>query len=236
MRKCLLLVAALLIGSGCSEDAVDGDQVAGTASAGGNPLALTFAYRTDNSRESLEWEPPTLNIGEMRVAIGGDNWSCSIASAQVSEVNGTFDFEELPEFLFEEPFPCGIILRHPEDTPLLVSEAQFGEDRRVRVEIWGELHIRINDLSEYDVGRDVFFVLGLDRLLDELDFERALDTEDLVVYSDQPGASQDAAQVQSNFITAARIYLDPTPGDGEITADEQTPDNVVGNAQLSASR
>ncbi len=237
MRKCKLLIAALLTCAGCSEEAADSDDLAGTGSAGGNPLALTLAFDYDGQtdRDSLEWGPPTLNIGEMRVTIGGEDWACSTPTEPTS-VDESYTLDELTEFVFSPPQPCGIILNHPANEPLIVSEAEFGENRTVRVEIWGELRIRIDDLSDIDVGQDVFFILGLDHLIDELDFEQALETETLVVYSDRPDDSNDAGQVQTNFVAAARIYLDPTPGDHEITRAERTRENIVGNAQLAPER
>ena len=213
------------------------DPNVGTGSAGGNPLALTFVHDPATDRESLQWQTPTMRIGEMWVALPDDAGDCDFASATYSNVDETFAFDELSEFVFNPPYPCGIQLKPPQGEPFLSSEAQMDDSKTVRVELWAlaGMRIRITDPDRLDTSQDVYFVLRTDRLLDELNFQQALNTEDLVVYTDQGTDPDDSAQLETNFVAAAGVFIDPTPGDGELLKEERIAENIIGRVSLGVT-
>lgn len=224
-------IVLILLAVGCGDD-----PALGTGSAGGNPLMLTFQHDPETDRESLEWQTPTMRIGGMWVALPDDAGECGFESATFSNVDETFAFDELSQFVFNPPYPCGIQLEPPQGEPLLTSEAQVNDTKTVRVELWAPagMRIRITDPDRLETSQDVFFILKPDRLLDGLDFQQALNTEDLVVYTDQPSET-DAEQLETNFVAGAVIYIDPTPGDDVLAREERVADNIIGWAALGVT-
>lgn len=228
-----LLLPLLLVACG---DGADGFRpVTGTGSAGGNPLTVSFRHDPASNRGDLEWRTPSMAINQMQVALPDARGGCSLEGAEIRNVERTFAFDELSQLLFHPPFPCGIVLLPPPERPLLSSEAQVDDGKLARVEIWAQrgMHIRINAPDRLFASQDVFFLIRVDRLLDQLDFTEILSRDDLVVYSDRAGdGAAQADRVRANFVTAARIYLDPTPGDGRLAPNERVSDNVIGSAGL----
>lgn len=230
----ILAVALLLVAlTACQEEGSGG--LAGTGSAGGNPLTLSFGHDPRTTREALTWGTPVISIGQVRLARPAADTPCDFEGAVSIEVDQTVPFDQVTELLFDPPYPCGIALVPQADTPLLAVEAAVDQSKTVRVEIWADegMRITIDEPARLEQSQDVYFILGLDRLLDSIEFRQRLASEDSVTFSNRPSASPaTSAQVGANFINAARIYLDPTPGDGELSEAERTSENVIGRALL----
>ena len=259
MASLLVLVGGCGGDSEGGRSIMDGsDPGAGTGSAGGNPLVIGFDV-SDHVVPGLEVQPPEAKIGthavEPFVVDAAGVGACSGELGAPVELN--FDSSREPVFLMEE-IPCTVLLKpHPEGPLLRIQAALAQRGVTLDYDLAEGIFIDVRDpmgLSDA-LGRaypDGWSPEGLSPdelqqyqtifvLFDPEAFRVELDLAQLVEAMSQEGPirvddSMDEelrAAFRAALVASVRIYLDPTPGDGELTLDEQVDANVVATVRLN---
>jgi len=225
----------LLALSGCGDEPAPPEessvvQVAGTASAGGNPLILLDAETESVELPRLRLQTPLLNIAQVRMLPPNADGRCP-ESSSTAELPWRSFVAQLPFNLsrsieLRTPVPCVLELRPPSGEALMLVDGTFNDETPVRIEVLTDaaLRLQILDLERLTLG-GALMVFKPTSFLQE-GFELSVGEDGTITVRDTID-SELRASIRDRLDRALIVYADPTPGDGTITAEERVPENIV---------
>lgn len=223
-----LMVACAVMG--CGDESLPPEepgvvQVAGTASAGGNPLLKLDVEDTSDDTSPIRLQAPMLNIAQVRVVRARGDGRC-LATPDATDspwlaFAAQLAFNLSRSIELRTPVPCILDLRPPAGQPLITIDGTFEADTPVRVELLTDAALRVRILNPERLSTGGGLMV----------FDRAAFIQGLELDTGGGGTIvlRDAADrtLRAQLERALVVYADPTPGDDVITNDERTPDNVI---------
>jgi hypothetical protein len=207
---------------GCEQS---GDGMAGTGSAGGNPLVFSAEVEESNEISEVKLRGGALWLGEVRVEHGYQE-----AQGCLEETRLRVDRRlalPLRRLSLEElrvAVPCLLELSAPEGEAILEITAELAQRWRLRF-FAPALQVHV-DPERFSQGDEFFLLISLDALLAQID--PAL----LLALLDGEDSPELVTRLVENLLGAVKIYVDPTPGDGALTAQERVPENIVATLSI----
>ncbi|MEL6181805.1 MAG: hypothetical protein AAFS10_22790 [Myxococcota bacterium] len=255
----MVCVSALAVGPGCvSED----DSSVGTGSAGGNPLVIGFGARPSPSLPNLDVTSEvhilTVEIDPYIVDTRGIG-SCAGELQEPIVLN----FNSQDGEVLVLPIPCRVLIKPSPQSPLMrivaaleekgiIIDYDFAEGLFINIDkperIADELKKTLpeqwdpEDFTSEDLRlwQSIYIIFDVDAFQVELGLASLLEVfrpsdpnnPEHVISVD--GMDTDARKaLRQALVSAVRIYLDPTPGDGELAVADQISDNIVAKIELN---
>lgn len=199
-----------------------GQEMAGTGSAGGNPLTFSADYEDSDALPELSWRRAILNLGEVRAEHGYTaQEGCLTQDAVTLDESFALPLRRLSLDQLRVSGLCSLELRPPTGMPLLELEAELARTWRLRFFVDG---VRADvDAARFSEGGEIFVLIDVDALLD------GVDVGDVLAWLE---GEEVLMQLVNNLVAAVRVYADPTPGDGELSPQERTPENIIATLSL----
>lgn len=236
----LVVVAyALVVGSGCAEDeGPPSDSIAGTGSSGGNPATVRFALETDveTDREAIDFARLSAGVVEFaRIDAAG---ACRFAPDEVFALGAFVGFDGSQALLIDVEGLCRVRFRPPSEHPLVQMSVERARARQVFIDLFLPSGVDIvvdlpSEGSAQGGGSpeeevEIVVVLLGSPILEAI--QRANLGADAVVRLSELDP-EFGAQLLDAILSSIVLYLDPTPGDARVTAEERTPERVVGRVE-----
>ena len=230
----LLSVAfALLLAVACVEETVPPDQevASGTGSSGGNPSLIDFQLATEAAPPATTWTRVSIDARTVTYGRRDAEGQCvrqpgrytyeSFVRYNAGQGSGTFDTEGI----------CRIRLSPAEGVPLIRVEGSR-QGRMFAVQFMlprGLGFVFDSDLPATAPGEFLSLVSRVDVgvLLRGIDLDLLSEAREVLSDEDEDVG----LTLLENLGDAVLIYLDPSPGDGMVTAEERTEENVIGTVR-----
>ncbi len=228
----LATLSLALLALGCTDE--NGTPSVGTGSAGGNPLVLAFDTEDSARQPLVSWSTPELNIGEVTATLLDPEGVCAIIPDEpIPLEESILSFDRTQSLEFEPPYPCKLEFRPPPGEPLFLVDATVS-GQELELDLLEDIGIRVNverlDLLQEaadneDIQLEAVAVFEIDDLIDNLELT------DLVELLTNP-SDELTAEVLENLANSIQVYLDPTPGDGELTEEERVEANLFATFEI----
>ena len=203
------------------------DPSAGTGSAGGNPLSVSFEAQEDPDQDDLvEWGQPSLRARTQRLGTEQDG-GC-VLQPEAQPIEGALPFGRGAQLELSAPYPCAVELRAAQGEALLSLPLRLGElDVDLGPKRLVGVVLRLDRPELLEQSQAVFVVLDLGELLE------GIQPDMIAAWLAQGGedATWQEALAQ-NLGRALKLHIDPTPDDGQLTRDARTPDTELGGVEL----
>ncbi|MFT4705341.1 MAG: hypothetical protein ACI81R_003049 [Bradymonadia bacterium] len=223
--------------SACAEDS--SIEVAGTGSSGGNPaiedpISLTFQLEAESPAEPerVDWLEAELSVVTIALGRGSDEGGCVFADGDVVERVDLVNFGRAALASVDARNLCALRAIPGADAPLL---RVFGQSQRVDLELsfWLDdgVDLTLDFVQRWAEGsRDWIVVLNPESLTADVDLRALVGADGRINLSDRDPQFIDA--LHTRLSQSVRLYVDPTPGDGIVTLEEQTEENRIGGLRI----
>ena len=235
MRPWHLLSVAftLLLVVACAEETVppDHEVASGTGSSGGNPSLIDFQLATEAAPPATTWTH--VSIDAQAVTYGRRD-----AEGACVRQAGRYPYENFVRYnagqgrgVFDTEGICRIRLSPVEGVPVIrVEGAREGRTFALHFVLPRGLRMSFEpDLPATGPGEFLSLVSRVDVgvLLTGIDLELLSETRNVLSDEDEDVG----LTLLENLEDAVLIYLDPSPGDGTVTDEERTEENLIGTVR-----
>ena len=229
----LLSTCGLVLGSACADETGDETLVAsGTGSSGGNPATLRFELTTDDAPQESNWTRGILAASEVTFARAGEDGEC-VFGAERLPLGAFIDLVRSPPANLDVEGLCRIGFRTDGEAPLVSLQGSLRE-RNFELDLMlpEGFDLVFDSAPPRREGEhaSVVVTLAIGRLLQDIDVGDIPPPGSTIRITDQDDGT--GLVLLQNIADSIVIYADPTPGDGQITRAERTPDNRIGHLEL----
>lgn len=203
------------------------DPSAGTGSAGGNPLSVSFEAQEDPDQDDLaEWGDPTLRARMQRLGVEEEG-GC-VLQPEAQPIERPLPFGRGAQLELSAPYPCAVELRAAQGEPLLSLPLRLGElDVDLGPKRLVGVVLRLDRPELLEQSQAVFVVLDLGQLLE------GIQPDTIAAWLAQGGQDESWQEaLAQNLGRALKLHIDPTPEDGQLTRSARTPDTELGGVEL----